>query len=80
MRWSHWIRQSHRWISIMFTATVVANFVALAMLEGDPPLWVNLLPLPFLFALLISGLYLIVLPYVGREETGTPGQRTTGGV
>ncbi len=80
MRWSHWIRQSHRWISIMFTATVVANFVALAMLEGDPPLWVNLLPLPFLFALLFSGLYLFVLPYVGRKETGTPGSRTTGGV
>jgi hypothetical protein len=69
MRWSKWIRQSHRWISIVFTLTVLANFVAMGVLEGDPPLWVNLMPLPFLFALLLSGLYLFVLPYLAKRDT-----------
>jgi cellulose synthase/poly-beta-1,6-N-acetylglucosamine synthase-like glycosyltransferase len=30
MNWNKWIRQSHRWMSIAFTVTVIANFVALA--------------------------------------------------
>ena len=25
-----WVRQIHRWLSIVFTVTVIANFVALA--------------------------------------------------
>ena len=28
---SKFIRQSHRWVSIAFTATVIANFVAMAI-------------------------------------------------
>ena len=32
---SRWIRQTHRWLSIIFTATVIANFVAMAL--GEPP-------------------------------------------
>ena len=28
--WSKWVRQIHRWLSIIFTVTVIANFVALA--------------------------------------------------
>ncbi len=27
MDWNHWIRQSHGWLSVVFTLTVVANFV-----------------------------------------------------
>jgi len=27
---SKWIRQIHRWLSIAFTVTVIANFAALA--------------------------------------------------
>ena len=30
MNWNYWIRQAHRWLSIAFTLTVIANFVALA--------------------------------------------------
>ena len=29
-----WIRQFHRWLSIIFTLTVLANLVALAMHRG----------------------------------------------
>ncbi len=55
------IRQTHRWLSIVFTITVLANFVAMAI--GKPPAWVTYSPLPPLFLLLFSGLYLFVLPY-----------------
>ena len=55
------IRQTHRWLSIVFTLTVIANFVALT--QGQPPAWVTYSPLPPLALLLFSGLYLFVLPY-----------------
>jgi cellulose synthase/poly-beta-1,6-N-acetylglucosamine synthase-like glycosyltransferase len=57
-----WIRQIHRWLSIIFTATVIANFVAMAL--GKPPMWLVYSPLPPLFLLLFSGLYMFALPYV----------------
>lgn len=62
---SHWIRQAHRWISIAFTLTVIANFVAMGLSPGElPPPWITYAPLPPLFLLLLSGLYLFVLPYL----------------
>lgn len=33
------VRQVHRWLSIIFTVTVIANFVALT--RGEPPAWVT---------------------------------------
>jgi hypothetical protein len=70
MNWNHSIRQIHRWISIAFTVTVIANFVALA--RGTPPAWVTYSPLPPLALLLFSGLYLFVLPYATRRRSGRP--------
>jgi hypothetical protein len=67
--WNAWMRQIHRWLSIAFTLTVIANFIALA--RGTPPSWVTYSPLPFLFLLLFSGLYLFALPYVGKRRAGT---------
>ena len=32
--WNTWVRQIHRWLSIAFTVTVIANFVALAQGMG----------------------------------------------
>ena len=58
---SHVIRVTHRWLSIAFTLTVVANFVA--MTQGPPPAWVTYSPLLPLALLLFSGLYLFALPY-----------------
>jgi hypothetical protein len=64
---NHRIRQAHRWVSIAFTATVIANFVALALGRGQqPPPWVTYAPLLPLALLLFSGLYLFALPYVGK--------------
>jgi hypothetical protein len=60
-----WIRQSHRWLSIAFTLTVIAHFAV--RIKGEPPAWVTYSPLPFLFLLLFSGLYMFVLPYVHRS-------------
>ena len=66
MSWNRWVRQFHRWVSIVFTATVVANFVAIARAEGAaPPTWVTYSPLLPLALLLFTGLYLFVLPYAG---------------
>jgi hypothetical protein len=65
-----WIRQLHRWLSIAFTVTVIANFVARVF--GEPPLWVVYSPLIPLCLLLFSGLYLFVLPYMAGRRSGRP--------
>ena len=67
MSWNEWIRQSHRWISMIFTLTVIANFVALS--QGQPPDWVTYAPLLPLALLLLTGLYLFVLPYATRRRS-----------
>jgi hypothetical protein len=61
------IRQFHRWVSIVFTVTVAANFVAMS--QGTPPAWITYSPLPFLLLLLFSGLYLFALPYTVRGRS-----------
>jgi hypothetical protein len=62
--WSHWIRRTHRWLSMVFAVTVIANFVAMA--RGTPPAWVTYSPLLPLALLLLSGLYLFALPYLAK--------------
>ena len=67
MNFARFVRQSHRWIAIVFTLTVAVNFAAMPLAGPDGvPLWLNLTPLPPLFLLLFSGLYLFALPYVAR--------------
>ena len=66
MNWNAWIRQTHRWLSIAFTVTVIANFVALS--QGKPPDWVTYSPLLPLALLLLTGLYMFVLPYAARRR------------
>jgi hypothetical protein len=71
--WNKWVRQIHRWLSIAFTLTVIANLIAMGL--GKPHTWVVYSPLLPLFLLLFTGLYLFVLPYVtswrdrGRART-----------
>ena len=67
MNWHTWIRRIHRWLSITFTLFVIANFIVL----GKDPIafWVGVLTLVPLALLLITGLYLFVLPYLGRRRT-----------
>jgi hypothetical protein len=67
MNWSKRVRQTHRWLSIVFTLTVIANFIALAQRGGAlPPAWVTYSPLLPLALLMFSGLYLFVLPHATR--------------
>ena len=66
MSWRARIRQIHRWVSIIFTVTVIANFIALAQGGGTPPPWITYSPLPPLAFLLFTGLYMFALPYIVR--------------
>ncbi|MFZ6681615.1 hypothetical protein [Undibacterium sp. Tian12W] len=66
MNLSDWIRQSHRWLSIVFTLTVIANFAARAIGQGEPSSWITYAPLPPLFLMLFSGLYMFALPYTSK--------------
>ena len=68
MNWNKWIRQFHRWMSMLFTLTVIANFVTMAL--GTPPGWVVYSPLLPLFMLLFTGLYMFVLPYATKLRGG----------
>lgn len=61
-----WIRQFHRWLSIIFTLTVLANLVALAMQKQST--WVGLMALFPLILLMITGLYLFALPYLAKSR------------
>lgn len=65
---NYWIRQAHRWLSFIFTLTVVANFVA--MTQGPPPAVVTYAPLLPLALLWFSGTYLFALPYLARRRGG----------
>ncbi len=68
MNWNNWTRQIHRWLSIIFTLTVVANFIAMGL--GKPPAWIVYSPLLPLFLLTFTGLYLFVLPYAAKWRSG----------
>jgi hypothetical protein len=57
-------RQVHRWLGMLFTLTVVANFVEMA--RGKPLSWVTYSPLPPLFLLMGTGLYMFALPYLRK--------------
>ena len=61
------VRQTHRWLSIAFTLTIIANFVHIAAFGPEqPPGLVTYSPLPPLALLLFSGLYLFALPYTTK--------------
>jgi heme A synthase len=68
LNWHKWVRQIHRWLSIAFTAAVIVNVVALA--QEKPAVWVGLLALLPLVLLLLTGLYLFVLPYATNWPSG----------
>lgn len=68
MNWNRWIRQTHRWVAIAFALAVTATFVAMGL--GEPPPWLVYSPLPPLFVLLFTGLYMFVLPYAAKRRSG----------
>ena len=71
------IRLTHRWLSVAFTLTVLANFAA--MTQGPPPAWVTYAPLLPLALLLFTGWYLFALPHVTRWRNGRRGLPRVGG-
>ena len=55
-------------MAIAFTVTVIATFIALA--QEKPIVWVSYVPLLPLALLLLTGLYLFVLPYAAKWRSG----------
>ena len=68
MKVSLWIRQFHRWVSIAFMLTVIANFVAMSQGNGQPPAWITYSPLLPLALLFFTGAYMFVVPYLNRAR------------
>jgi hypothetical protein len=68
LNWNKWVRQIHRWLSIVFTLAVILNGIAVARKEYAN--WVGLLALIPLALLLVTGLYLFALPYAGKWRSG----------
>ncbi|MGO9010302.1 MAG: hypothetical protein ACLQPN_09375 [Bryobacteraceae bacterium] len=68
MNWNKWVRQIHRWLSIAITVGIIVNFVA--VVRGSYTAWVGLLALLPLALLLLTGLYLFVLPHVTKWGSG----------
>jgi hypothetical protein len=72
LNWNKWIRETHRWLSMAFTVAVIVNVAAL--IKGEQAVWVGLLALLPLVLLLLSGLYLFVLPYAAKWRSGADGR------
>ena len=66
MNWNRSIRQTHRWVSIVFTAGVLINVIAVA--TNRYTAWTGLLAVVPIFLLLATGLYLFALPYIGKTK------------
>jgi len=76
MNGNKWIRQIHRWVSIAFTAAVIANIVAL--IQKEQAVWIGLLALFPLALLLLTGLYLFMLPYISKRPATWDGESRAG--
>jgi hypothetical protein len=72
LNWNTWVRQIHRWLSIAFTAAVIVNIVTLA--RKEPAFWIGLLALVPLALLLLTGLYMFVLPYASNWRSARGGE------
>ncbi|HZE38914.1 MAG TPA: hypothetical protein VE172_08900 [Stackebrandtia sp.] len=64
------IRQIHRWLSMTFLVTVAAGFVVLfqGAKPDDPAFLVFYTPLPPLAVLVITGVYMFLLPYRAKRR------------
>ncbi len=75
MNWHKWIRQTHRWFSVVFTVAVIFNIAAIV--AGRYAAWTGLVAVVPLALLLFTGLYLFVRPYAagwaGGAQRGSRG-------
>ncbi len=63
-----WIRQIHRWLSMAFTVGTIVNIIA--VLQKAYATWIGLLAAIPLILLMLTGLYLFVLPYATKWRSG----------
>lgn len=68
MNWNRWMRQVHRWFSVIFTVAIIINLVA--VLRGKYTNSLGLMAVATLAFLFLSGLYLFVLPYATKWRSG----------
>jgi hypothetical protein len=68
LNWNTWVRQIHRWLSLAFTVAVMINTVALV--QEAQAVWVGLLALLPFVLLMLTGLYMFVLPYATKWRSG----------
>lgn len=68
MNGTKWIRQSHRWLSMVFTVAVIVNILAIR--QGKYSARIGLLAVAPLALQFVTGLYLFVLPYTTRWRSG----------
>ena len=61
-----WLHRLHRWIGIALLVTVATNFIVMAF--GKPPMWVVYAPLGPLFAMMATGLVMLVKYYRGKAR------------
>lgn len=59
------IRVAHRWLGMALVALTIINAIAFGTGNAIP--WLYYLPLVPLFLLMLSGLYMFVLPYLRNK-------------
>jgi len=80
MSWNTRIRQFHRGLSIIFTLLVLVNIILNFVTVGSEQIavWVGILTLLPLALLMVTGLYLFVLPYrTRRRAVDAPRERAS---
>jgi hypothetical protein len=65
---NQWVRQTHRWLSIAFTAAVIVNTIT--VIRGKYTSRMGVLAVVPLAVLLFTGLYLFMLPYANKWRGG----------
>ena len=69
MSWNRWIRQAHRWLSVAFTLAVLVNVLLNATgASEEVTLRAGMVTLVPLGLLLLTGIYLFVLPYLSPKD------------
>jgi hypothetical protein len=68
LNWNKWFRQTHRWLSVVFTVAVIVNGVS--VVQGKYNSRLGLLAVFPMALLLFTGLYLFVLPYAVKWRSG----------
>jgi hypothetical protein len=61
---SKFIRQFHRWTSVLFVLSVIATAIALA--RPEPIMWMSYVPLLPLALLSLTGIYMFFQPYAAK--------------